>query len=246
MCFPDSTGPVKPWSSWGRTAAITIRVVFGDRLCAQWTHRWQNAPLQPLMERLPPNLGSPRETVLLKAFAEAELGMSPLPLVSAPNCILSPAAPGRAASKLPGVGWLQRRRAKWKFRQRAQCWDLGYPHETLTTEQATRHFKYAFRGVPLLIAAISLCPACHLALQNSSCKHLANPGRALVSRDQRKFGYLFYATLSVLFFLHALPRLGSWHSASRSGGPDTNVEIDNCHFTTECVENSHSLQRLIL
>ena len=42
-----------------------------------------------------------------------------------------------------------------------------------------------------------------------------------------------------------LPRLFAL-SACCSGSPETDLEIDNCHFTTECVENSHSLQRLML
>lgn len=99
-------------------------------------------------------------------------------------------------------------------------------------------------GMPPLIAGISVHPATIWLFRAAAAGTGSKPRWGLARQGPEEMWSLILcrAFCSVGNTGAALPRAVSL-CASHSGGPDANLEVDSCHFTTECVEKGHSLIR---
>lgn len=97
-------------------------------------------------------------------------------------------------------------------------------------------------GMPPLIAGISVHPATIWLFRAAAADTRSKPRWGLARQGPEEMWPLMScrAFCSVVNAGAALPRAVSL-CASHSGGPDANLEVDSCHFTTECVEIGHSL-----
>lgn len=140
-----------------------------------------------------------------------------------------------AASRCP-CGLVTEEKGKGDIETKGSVLGAGLSPRSPTDRAAIWH-TCAFRAAPWLIAGMALCPTT-ICLGRAAAANSWQSQPGICSLRNR--GNL--VCYSALFFLCCcLYRRCSAQGpvALRISGPD--LEIGSCHFTTECVENSHSL-----